>query len=145
MARKLDGRQLESLSAFVGELWDLAGYETTAEWARESGYPASNLSKLRNGRGAIDGFNLLRLIEAAADRSGMTRARVAAAASPGGVHLRNGSTSPPVSLEAIAGRLEGVEGGLSALVAEVRRALEHRDVLEPPGDQPRIGREDPSS
>lgn len=72
MARQLDERQQAELTAFVNALADAAGYATTAEWARDSGYPPPNLSNLRNGRGAIDGYNLLRLIRAAAARSDAT-------------------------------------------------------------------------
>lgn len=68
MARPLDDRQQADLSAFVNALAEAAGYQTTAEWSRESGYPAPNLSNLRNGRGAVDGYNLLRLIRAAGAR-----------------------------------------------------------------------------
>lgn len=68
MARDLDRRQQADLTAFVNAVADAAGYTTTAEWARESGYPASNLSNLRNGRGGVDGYNLLRLIRAAGSR-----------------------------------------------------------------------------
>ena len=48
MARDLDPQQQADLTEFVNAIADLAGYTTTAEWARESGYPASNLSNLRN-------------------------------------------------------------------------------------------------
>lgn len=81
MARKLDQAQLRELSAFVDELKRLGGYTVSAEWARDSGYPAPNLSKLENGVGAIDGFNLLRLIRASARRAGVPPALAAAQAS----------------------------------------------------------------
>lgn len=68
MARPLDDRQQAELSDFVNALAELGGYTTTAEWARESGYPAPNLSELRNGVAGIDGYNLLRLTRAAAAR-----------------------------------------------------------------------------
>lgn len=77
MARDLDERQQAELSEFVNALADAAGYTTTAEWARDSGYPASNLSNVRNGRRAIDGYNLLRLIRAAASRSDLTAEQLA--------------------------------------------------------------------
>jgi hypothetical protein len=69
MARDLDPQQQADLTGFVNALAEIAGYTTTAEWARESGYPASNLSNLRNARGGVDGYNLLRLIRAAAARA----------------------------------------------------------------------------
>lgn len=68
MARQLDQRQLDELAAFANELFELAGYKTTAEWARESGYGYPNLVNLRNGKRAVDGYNLLRLMRAAAAR-----------------------------------------------------------------------------
>jgi hypothetical protein len=81
VARKLDQAQVRELSAFVAELKALGGYEVSAEWARDSGYPAPNLSKLENGVGAIDGYNLLRLIRSSARRAGISPATAAAQAS----------------------------------------------------------------
>lgn len=69
MARPLDLRQQRELTAFVNALYEAAGYTTIAEWARDSDYPASNLSNLRNGKGGVDGYNLLRLIRSAASRT----------------------------------------------------------------------------
>lgn len=68
MARKLDDQQRTELAAFLNQVADAAGYTTTAEWARDSGIPASNLSNMRNGKRAVDGYNLLRLMRAAAVR-----------------------------------------------------------------------------
>lgn len=116
MARKLDKEQQADLTAFVNDLASHAGYETTAEWARDSGYPAPNLSNLRNARGAVDGYNLLRLIRAAAERSGADPVTLAEeqAATPGG------------SREQIVERLQAVENGMTELASEVRRALLQR-------------------
>lgn len=72
MARKLEEWQQEELTAFVNALADAAGYKKTADWARDSGYPASNLSKLRHEKMAVDGYNLFRLIRAASARRGQT-------------------------------------------------------------------------
>ena len=69
MARKLDERQQAELTSFVNTLAELGGYTNTAEWSRDSGYAYPNLTNLTNGKGAIDGFNLLRLIQAAARRA----------------------------------------------------------------------------
>ena len=77
MARSLDARQQKELTDFVNALAERAGFETTAEWARASGYPAPNLSNLRRGKAAIDGYNLLRLIQAAAEQDGASPADVA--------------------------------------------------------------------
>lgn len=71
MARKLDSGQQQALTDFVNTLGALAGYSNTAQWARDSGYAYPNLSKLRNAKGAIDGYNLLRLLQAAAERTEM--------------------------------------------------------------------------
>lgn len=81
MARKLDRSQIRELRDFVAELKALGGYRVSAEWARDSGYPAPNLSKLETGAGAIDGYNLLRLIKASAARADLTPAVAAAQAS----------------------------------------------------------------
>jgi hypothetical protein len=72
MARSLDDRQQAELTAFVNAIAEAAGYETTAEWARDSGYAYPNLTNLRNGKGAVDGYNLFRLIRAAAARTDIT-------------------------------------------------------------------------
>lgn len=82
MARSLDAAQRLDLVEFVDELYTAAGYSTLAEWARDSGYPAPNLSNLRNGKGAIDGYNLLRLIRAAAERAGASPSELALKSSP---------------------------------------------------------------
>lgn len=71
MARRLDKAQQEELTAFVNALAAAAGYEVTAEWSRESGYSYPNLTELRAGKGAVDGYNLLRLIRSAAARAGV--------------------------------------------------------------------------
>lgn len=107
MARPLDDRQQADLSAFVNDLAQRANYTTTAEWARDSGYPASNLSNLRNGKGAVDGYNLLKLIRAAAARIEMPVDSLAVASSRSGA-------AEGWSNEELALRLEEV----AALVAE---------------------------
>lgn len=111
MARPLDDRQQGELSAFVNALAEAAGYTTTAEWARDSGYPPPNLSNLRNGRGAIDGFNLLRLIRAAAARTEMTPDQLALGLAR--------ATAGDASEESIGRRLDE----LAALVTEALSLL----------------------
>jgi hypothetical protein len=97
MARQLDPAQQQELTDFVNELFGAAGYKKTADWARDSGYPAPNLSNLRNAKGGVDGYNLLRLIRAAAARTNSTPevlaldlARVTVDGSPASIdgHLR---------------------------------------------------------
>lgn len=124
MARDLDERQQAELSDFVNALADAAGYTTTAEWAREAGYPASNLSNLRNGRRAVDGYNLLRLIRAAASRSELTTEQLA-------VGLAR-ATEADESAESIGRRLDE----LSKLVQESLELLHEAQRLRS-GDQQR--------
>lgn len=109
MARSLDQNQQRELTTFVNAIAQRAGYETTAEWARDSGYPAPNLSNLRNGRGAIDGYNLLRLIRAAAKRAGVSPADLA--------------ETQAAETEELSDRLRAVEEGLTDLASEIRRSL----------------------
>lgn len=120
MARDLDERQLADLSAFVNALAEAAGYATTAEWARESGYPAANLSNLRNGRKGVDGYNLLRLIRAAAARSDLTTEQLALGLAR--------ATAADASAESVARRLDELAG----LVAEALELLR-----QPPGGSQR--------
>lgn len=80
MSRRLGRPEQEELSGFVNALAAAAGYATTTEWARESGYSYPNLVDLRNGRSACDGFTLLRLIRAAAARMELEPSLLAAAA-----------------------------------------------------------------
>lgn len=120
MARKLDGEQQADLTAFVNSLASRAGYETTAEWARDSGYPASNLSNLRNGRGAVDGYNLLRLMRAAAERIAVEPVALAAELAS----ARDGSAG------SIVGRLVAVEETMTELASLIRQGLEAREAPE---------------
>lgn len=120
MARKLDNEQQADLTAFVNALALRAGYTTTAEWARDSGYPAPNLSNLRNGNGAIDGYNLLRLIRAAASRIDVAPIDLAVERASGAAASRG----------SFADRLEAVEGTMTELASLIRQGLEARAVPE---------------
>lgn len=120
MARKLDRQQQAELSDFVNALAEAAGYSTTAEWSRDSGYPPPNLSNLRNGRGAVDGYNLLRLLRAAAARSEMTPEQLALGLAR--------ATAEDASEESIARRLDE----LASLVGRALEALEQRSQGEQP-------------
>jgi hypothetical protein len=111
MARPLDDRQQRELSEFVNALATAAGYTTTAEWARDSGYPPPNLSNLRNGRGAVDGYNLLRLIRAAAARSDLTTDQLALGLAQ--------ATAREATEESVQARLDE----LTELVTEALRLL----------------------
>lgn len=122
MARQLDERQQAELTDFVNALAGAAGYATTAEWARDSGYPPPNLSNLRNGRGAIDGFNLLRLIRAAAARVDLTPEQLALGIAR--------ATAEGDSEESIGRRLDELAGlvsrGLELLEAQQPRAEQRK-------------------
>jgi hypothetical protein len=65
MPRSYTTAQREDLAAFVQWLIDASPYKVDADLARAAGYPPSNLSKVKNGHGSIDGINLLKLIRAA--------------------------------------------------------------------------------
>lgn len=112
MARKLDDEQQADLTAFVNRLAESAGYTTSAEWSRDSGYPAPNLSKLRNGVGAVDGYNLLRLIRAAASKADRDPLILAAE------QVEDART--------IADRLEEVERGMTELASLIRQGIQSR-------------------
>lgn len=131
MARALDATQQAELSAFVNRLAQIAGYETTAEWARDSGYPASNLSNLRNGRGSVDGYNLLRLVRAAAARAHLDELDLALVTT-GRPPARS---AEPTNAE-LGRRLEEVAAlvteGLARLGAGIDGAAQQRDREEHP-------------
>lgn len=111
MAENLDASQRAALSAFVNGIAQAAGYTTTAEWSRDSGYPAPNLSKLRGGKGAVSGYNLLRLIRAGAARTEMTPEQLALGLAR--------ATAEDASEESIGRRLDE----LAALVTEALKLL----------------------
>lgn len=118
MARKLDGLQMRELQEFVAALKGLGGYTVSAEWSRDSGYPAPNLSKLENGVGAIDGYNLLRLIKAVVERIGETPAATAVKAASPGAQVEQSASER----EAIAEALEDLGG----VVDRLNRLLDGR-------------------
>lgn len=114
--------QLRDLAAFVNQVADAAGYKTTAQWARESGYPAPDLSNLRNGKKGIDGVNLLKLLRAASRR-------LAASGGPDAV-LFSAEGEPILAIEAKARGAAPAESAadstlhsrLEALQAQVEQA-----------------------
>lgn len=112
MSRALDPKQQAELTEFVNDLAKTAGYTTTAEWARDSGYPAPNLSKLRGGKGAIDGYNLLRLIRVAAARAKLDPLAISASATAG----RSFDLEP--ALQALRAQIEGHLEEAADLAAE---------------------------
>ena len=110
MARPLDARQKEELVAVLDELYRAGGYETQAQWAREAGFPSANLSKALNRANlvGVDGYNLLKLIQAAAKR---------AAAAPAAVALERARDGQPPSTwgPRIDRRLEELEATVAEL------------------------------
>lgn len=116
MARKLSKDQLAELAEFVNALGEAAGYTTrTSDWARDSGYPASNLSDLRNGKVSIDGYNLLRLVRAAAEKAEKDPAALALSeASRSGGEPTNADLALLLEVLSI-----GVTEGLARLGADV--------------------------
>jgi hypothetical protein len=68
MTRRREKAQQDELTAFVQALKDAAGYAHTSDWATESGYSYPNLTNLLLGKNGVDGYNLFRLIRAAAAR-----------------------------------------------------------------------------
>ena len=124
MARKLDERQQEELAAFVDALGELGGFSSTAEWSRESGYDRSALSDLRNRNGAVDGYNLLRLIRAASARARLEPEHLALLAA------RVGDGADGHLDDAILGRLDELAG----LVTEALKLLRDEARRRAPGE-----------
>lgn len=127
MARSLDVRQQAELTAFVNALADAADYRTTADWARDSGYAYPNLTNLRNAKGAVDGYNLLRLIRAAAARTDLTTEQLAL------VLAR--ATAADASEASIASRLEDLAAGVKEALELLKQARDER-AAQPEAQQP---------
>ena len=109
MARPLDLRQRKGLAEFVNALFNAADYPSTAEWSRDSGYPAPNLSDLRNAKAGVDGYNLFRLIQAAAART---------------------DTAPEeLARESVDVSVASIGRDLRELTGLVHQALEHLETL----------------
>lgn len=121
MARRLDAHQQKVLTDFVNALARAAGYTTHAEWSRDSGYPAPNLSELRLGKGGIDGVNLVRLIRAAAAKAGVPPEALAIATA------RASAEHDDTSLVAL--RLEEIQYAVEEALLLLRAA-------QPPADEP---------
>lgn len=129
MARKLDAKQSRELGEFVARLKALGGYASSAEWSRESGYPAPNLSELENGVAGVDGYNLLRLIRAVGARAGLSAAEAAMVSS------RASGTANGVAPEKILPALRQIGDALARLDALVSERAHHR-----PADEHRTAR-----
>lgn len=72
MARQLDESEMQEIAAFVQALYRLAGYTRRKAFAEDARYHATNLSDVMNGRAGIEGLSLLRLIQAAAKKAGLS-------------------------------------------------------------------------
>lgn len=115
MARPLDVHQLRELAAFVNDLASLGGYVTTADLARDAGYQEPNLSRVRNAKADISGYNLFKLIRAVARRVDDTVEGAAAATASG--RLTN---------QAVADRLDelaDLTDAMHRMIEEGRRPL----------------------
>ena len=115
MAEHLDRHQLAEIGSFLNELAAFAGYDSTAQWARESGTQRPNVGNARNGKAGISGYNLLRLIRAAAVRAGVSPAEAAVRAS-----ARSGDAS---AVAGLAGPLESLADALALLEQGQREIL----------------------
>lgn len=122
--RGLDDHQLAELAKFVNALFVLGGYQRSADWARDAGYPEPNLSRLRNGKGDASGYNLFKLIRAVALRLDDPPVDVALAAA-----LHAEAAEAPSRAE-LARRLEE----LGTLVAEALARM--GTGIEPGSQQP---------
>lgn len=139
MARDLDEHQRRELSDFVNQLAEAAGYTTTAEWARDAGYPAPNLGNLRNGKSAVDGYNLLRLMRAASRRiaaggQGVDAVLITADGEPvvaieTKAARRSGASTLTSSPDEAPGRLEALAGVVAELAEGQTRILHMLDEL----------------
>lgn len=65
-----DDSELGDLADLVHGLYAIGDWKTWAAFAAAAGYPATNLSNVKNAKNAIEGPNLVKLIRAAAERSG---------------------------------------------------------------------------
>lgn len=79
----------EPVAEFVEALYDLGGFSSWGEFARESGFLASQVSDYKRGKNSPSGPNLLRLIFAATDRAPLAMREAAERTSPvAQVHVR---------------------------------------------------------
>lgn len=111
MARKLSTPQETDLALFVRHLYAAGGFASWADFARESGFPATNLSNVQNGKAGIDGSNLLDLIRASARRAELSDDAAAILAARDSVGVGD-SRSLERRLEALA---DAVARGFEAL------------------------------
>lgn len=97
-----------AVAAYVRSLYELGGFASWGEFAREAGFLPSTISDWQRGENAPSGPNLVRLIQVATDRAPLA-ARIAAE-----------RTSP---LSQIHSRLEALEGAVAESIALTRRSL----------------------
>lgn len=128
MAAKRSPAQLRELSAFIETLYKTAGYGTWAEFADDARVHRVSISNWKNGTTGIDGYNLFRLIRAAAAAQVETTPEDLAAAV-----ARALTTAGEESI--IVARLDELAGG----VAEALRLLREARPEAPGGQQSQGG------
>ena len=77
-----DNAVRQRLVEFIDSLYELGGFASWGEFARESGLLSSTVSDYHRGENAPSGPNLLRLIEAATTRSSLSMHEAAARQAP---------------------------------------------------------------
>lgn len=103
------------MAGFVKVLYEVGQYARWAEFARESSVHSVSLSKWKNAESCPDGYNLLRLIQAATRRAGGSLEALAE-----GVPAAKASVQVVADLEH---RLEQLEGTVSAQGEAQTKAL----------------------
>jgi hypothetical protein len=104
---------------FVRSLYELGGFTSWGEFARESGFLASTISDWQLGKNAPSGPNLVRLIQTATDRAPLAMREAAERTSPmARVHDRLQALEAAVAELATAA---DVETGFRSLVAAIEQ------------------------
>jgi hypothetical protein len=106
-------QERESVAAFVRELYELGGFNSWGEYAREAGFLASSMSDWSRGKNAPSGPTLVRLIHTATDRAPLALREAAERTSP---------------LRQVHDRLQELEGSVAESVALTREALQRLGV-----------------
>lgn len=117
MPRRRSRQERDEVAEFVNRLVDASGAKTTVEFAAMAGLYDSNVSEYRSGSSVPDGYNLLRMIRAAAPALG---ALGEAAGAPSLVAPR----VRPAALPAAVGDLLDWQGDVAAKLRELETRLE---------------------
>lgn len=108
-----DSSEREAVAEFVHALYDLGGFTSWGEYARESGFLASTMSDWSRGKNAPSGPSLLRLIHAATDRAPLAMRKAAERTSPATqtrAHLESLEEKADEALTGIANILDLLRG-----------------------------------